>query len=408
MEDQPAATRVDMSRPDAARPDLGWPDVALAVAVGLGQLLIAVVFSAHFDDGRDLDAVGGALIAAAGLALVFRRRYPVATFFAALAATAGYFALDYEGGPVFWAMIIAVVTTVLAGRRLAAAVELGVGYLVIVTMVAVAADKPPWAFALGVAAWLLVLFGAADVWRGRRERAADAARRRDEEARRQVTEERLRIARELHDVVAHNISLVNLQASVALHLIDQQPDQARTALATIKDASKEALVELRSVLGVLRHADEDGAAPRAPAPGLDRIDDLVAQATTAGVDVRVVTSGAVRPLPAGLDLAAFRIVQEALTNVARHAAPTAAEVRLGYGDDLVIEVVDEGRRPGAPPVAMPAGLGSGHGLVGMRERAEAAAGTIEAGPRPGGGWRVHVVLPLPAASRAGVVQEERA
>jgi signal transduction histidine kinase len=396
MEDHPATARPDGLRTRAS----WWPplvDVWLAVGIGVVQLVIAIVFSAHMDDGQELDALGGALIAGAGLVLVFRRRHPVATFYGALAATAGYFALEYEGGPVFWALIVAFVTTVLAGRRVAAAIELCVGYTVMVTLVWAAADEPPWAFAFGLAAWLLVLFSAAEFGRARRERAAEAARRREEEARRQVTEERLRIARELHDVVAHNISLVNLQASVALHLIDQQPAQARTALATIKDASKEALVELRSVLGVLRQADEDeAAAPRAPAPGLDRLDDLVAQASSAGVDVRVTAIGAPRPLPAGLDLAAFRIVQEALTNVARHAAPTAAEVRLAYGDDLVVEVVDEGRRLGAPAPPAAAGLGSGHGLVGMRERAEAAGGTLEAGPRPGRGWRVRLRLPLPA------------
>jgi signal transduction histidine kinase len=420
MEHQPTTARPG-AWPRRAPP---WPallDVVPAVGIGALQLLIAALFSAKMHEGRDLDVLGGSLIALAGLVLVFRRPYPVATFYAALAATAGYFALDYEGGPVFWALLVAFITTALSGRRVAAAVELAVGYVVILTVVTVATGHSPWAFGFGLAAWLLVLFSASEFARARRDQAVDAARRREDDARRRVTEERLRIARELHDVVAHNISLVNLQASVALHLIDEQPEQARTALATIKDASKEALVELRSILGVLRQADEDDAgAPRAPAPGLARLDDLVAQASSAGVDVRVVTSGSPRPLPAGLDLAAFRVVQEGLTNVARHAAPTAAEVRLAYGDDLVVEVVDEGRRPGVPaPAAGPGGLGSGHGLIGMRERAEAVGGTLEAGPRPGGGWRVRVRLPLPgpapsapgapdAADAEPAVHEERA
>ena len=363
------------------------------------QLAIAVVFSIHGTDGQDLDVVGGALVVVAGLALVFRRPWPVPTFYATLVATAGYFALDYEGGPLFWAVLVAFLATVGAGKRVAGIVELVVTYVSMVTLVSLTADSFPWAFAFGLVAWMIVLFAIAEIARIRRFRAADVERWRQEEARRQVSEERLRIARELHDVVAHNISLVNLQASVALHLIDQQPEQARTALATIKDASKEALVELRSVLGVLRQVDEPDDAPRAPTPGLARLDDLIGQAVATGVDARVVTTGPARPLPAGLDLAAFRIVQEALTNAARHAAPTAAEVRLAYGDDLVVEVVDEGRRAGARPLDADAAsdLGSGHGIAGMRERAEAAGGSLEAGPRPGGGWRVCARLPLPPA-----------
>ena len=378
-----------------------WPsvlDVVPALLVAALQLAIAVLFSVHGTDGQDLDVVGGTLVVVAGLVLVFRRPWPVPTFYAALAATAGYFALDYEGGPLFWAVLVAFLATVGAGKRVAGIVELVVTYVSMVTLVSLTADSFPWAFAFGLVAWMIVLFAIAEIARIRRFRAADVERWRQEEARRQVSEERLRIARELHDVVAHNISLVNLQASVALHLIDQQPEQARTALATIKDASKEALVELRSVLGVLRQVDEPDDAPRAPTPGLARLDDLIGQAVATGVDARVVTTGPARPLPAGLDLAAFRIVQEALTNAARHAAPTAAEVRIAYGDDLVVEVVDEGRRAGARPLGAEAAsdLGSGHGLAGMRERAEAAGGSLEAGPRPGGGWRVCARLAPPA------------
>jgi signal transduction histidine kinase len=292
-------------------------------------------------------------------------------------------------------MIVAFVTTMMQGRRVAGVVELGVGYTTFVGLMIV-----DHGFDLGIAtalaAWLTVLLTGSELVRARRDRAREQDRSREEEARRRVTEERLRIARELHDVVAHNISLVNLQAGVALHLLDQQPEQARTALATIKDASKEALVELRSVLGVLRQVDEDEDAPRAPTPGLARLDDLVAQCAAAGVEVRVTTDGPSRALAPGLDLAAFRIVQEALTNVARHAGPTTARVRLSYGEDaLVVEVDDDGRRAGAVHGArLPdATLGSGHGLAGMRERAEAAGGSVVAGPRPGFGWQVRAQLP---------------
>jgi signal transduction histidine kinase len=241
---------------------------------------------------------------------------------------------------------------------------------------------------IALAAWLLVLATVAEVIRMRRERALEAERMRDEEARRRVTDERLRIARELHDVLAHNISLINVQAGVALHLMDEQPGQARSALATIKAASKEALGELRSVLGVLRQVDE--GSPRRPTPSLARLHDLVTGAQSAGLTVRTEIEGDVRPLPASVDLAAFRIVQEALTNATRHAGPAATTtVRVTYGPtDLTVLIEDDGR--GAPSMNSP----GGSGIVGMRERVAAHGGDIEVGPRPGGGFRVRARLPL--------------
>jgi signal transduction histidine kinase len=202
----------------------------------------------------------------------------------------------------------------------------------------------------------------------------------------------LRIARELHDVLAHNISLINVQAGVALHLIDERPEQARGALSAIKDASKEALGELRSVLDVLRQTDE--RPPRSPTAGLARLDELVSRATAAGLEVRTEVDGSPRPLAAGVDLAAFRIVQEALTNVARHAGPATAIVRLAYGErELTLQVDDDGR--GRPADATPAG---GSGIAGMRERAIALAGTLDAAARPGGGFQVRARLPLNGAT----------
>ncbi|MGH9000260.1 MAG: sensor histidine kinase, partial [Acidimicrobiia bacterium] len=221
-----------------------------------------------------------------------------------------------------------------------------------------------------------------------RQRRLDAERTRAEEERRRAGEERMRIARELHDVLAHNISLINVQAGVALHLMDDKPEQARTALAAIKEASGDALREVRSVLGMLRSVDE--AAPRHPAPSLSRLGSLVSRAEAAGLRVRVEAEGEARPLPTGLDLAAFRIVQEALTNVARHAGAAGATVRVGYGTDaLAIEVEDDGRGQG-PPTSR----GTGSGIAGMRQRAAALGGTLEAGPRPEGGFRVRAHLPL--------------
>ncbi|HYT10836.1 MAG TPA: ATP-binding protein, partial [Mycobacteriales bacterium] len=191
---------------------------------------------------------------------------------------------------------------------------------------------------------------------------------------------------------AHHISMINVQAGVALHLMDERPEQARTALTAIKQASRESLGELRSVLELLRQGDE--AAPRTPAPGLDALETLSSRAAAAGLPVRVEVSGTPRRLPAAVDLAAYRIVQEALTNVARHAGRATADVRLEYGDDeLVVQVDDDGAVP-APAGRSTAG-GTGSGLLGMAERASALDGEVEAGPRAGGGFRVRARLPLP-------------
>jgi signal transduction histidine kinase len=182
--------------------------------------------------------------------------------------------------------------------------------------------------------------------------------------------------------------LINVQAGVALHLIDEQPERAGPALAAIKQASKETLDELKSVLDALRGVDEEEA-PRAPTPGLEDVGRLVARSFDAGLPVRFEESGVRLPVPAGVDLAAYRIVQEALTNVTRHAGATSVTVRLLHGEhDLTIEVEDDGR-------GRAEGVnGAGSGIAGMRERAIALGGTFDAGPQPGRGFRVRASLPL--------------
>jgi signal transduction histidine kinase len=241
---------------------------------------------------------------------------------------------------------------------------------------------------------------------------------RAEEARRRAGEERMRIARELHDVLAHNISLINVQAGVALHLMDEQPGQSRTALQAIKQASNDALGELRSVLDVLRQGDEQP--PRAPASGLAQLDSLVAGAAATGLEVRTRVEGAPRPLPAGTDLAAFRIVQESLTNVTRHAGPAAsATVLVRYGpDDLTVQVDDDGRgaAAGKGSEAAPGRRSTdsdrqvrrsgrpGRGLLGMRERVAALGGELAAGPRPGGGFRMQARFP--STARKGATSDQ--
>ncbi|MCD4532605.1 sensor histidine kinase [Nocardioides sp. cx-169] len=220
------------------------------------------------------------------------------------------------------------------------------------------------------------------------ERAETAERTREEETRRRVGEERLRIARDVHDVVAHAMVAINVQAGVGAHLLERDPAQARATLRDIKRVSGEALGDLRSMLGVLRGPDDEDA-PIRPAADLSGLDDLRDGLAAAGVEVDLRIDPDTFPLPAPIGATGYRIVQEALTNVLRHAGTTSARVRVGRsGDRVLIEVEDDGS--GTTP---PDQTGSGNGVRGMRERAAAAGGTLEAGPRPEGGWRVAASLP---------------
>jgi len=373
-------------------------DATLALAVGVVQVAGTYLAGRRQADREPFDVLAGLLLVAGPGALVVRRRFPVAVYVAAFTATLAYVSLGYPRGPVFFSLIASFLTVVLAGHRVVAWVGLAVGYVCFLwaEVVFQDADSPGWEALVGLAAWLLVLAAAGEGLRIRRVRTEEAARAQEEEARRRAGEERLRIARELHDVLAHNISLINVQAGVALHLMEEQPEQARTALTAIKAASKDALGELRSVLDVLRMTgpggrswgEVDEGAPRTPTAGLEDLDRLVSGATAAGVDVRVVTEGTPRPLPPSVDLAAFRIVQEALTNVTRHAGHATATISLTYGEEgLTVEVDDDGRGVNG------AGPGSGNGIRGMKERASALGGELEAGPKPGGGFRVTASLP---------------
>jgi signal transduction histidine kinase len=363
-----------------ARPPAWAADLLLAVAVALFQAGVTAAIT--HEDGADVPPLATVLLAVSGLALAGRRRWPIPVFAVVFAATFGYLLAGFHMGPIWLALIIAFLTVMVRGHRRVGAAFLVVGYAIAV------ADDPSWVSAAGLAAWLVALVAVAEVVRGRRAHA-------DEERRRRQSDERLRIARDLHDVLAHNISLINVRASVGLHLLDRQPDEARAALAAIKDASSEALGELRWVLESLR-APED-APERASAPRLAELESLVAQARSAGLDVALEVSGDRRPLSAGVELAAYRIVQEALTNVLRHAGPARARIRLVYGaQDLVVEVDDDGAGT-APASAL--GAGAGAGLVGMRERAAALGGEVDAGPRDDApGFRVRARLPAGSAA----------
>ena len=362
--------------------------------LGVFQIVGTTLGSHRQPEREALDVLAYALLAAGPLALLVRRRYPASVLLVNFGAALAYVMLGYPRGPIFLSLIVALFAAVLAGRRLVAWAVLAAGYGAFLWLPRVAdVDPAPTLGAIiGLAAWLGLLGTLAEVARVRRERAAERARMEAEEKRRRASEERLRIARELHDVLGHHISLINVQAGVALHLMEEKPEQARTSLSAIKDASKEALSELRSVLAILRQVDED--APRSPAPTLSRIDELVGRAGTAGLSVRTEVHGDVRQLPFGVDLAAYRIVQEALTNVARHAGPATATVHVTYGErDVTVQVDDDGtglreRKPSP----------GGSGIPGMRERAVAVGGELEAGPRPEGGFRFRARLPLDGSS----------
>ncbi|MEU7073406.1 sensor histidine kinase [Streptomyces narbonensis] len=363
--------------------------IAVFVMAGTG-------FAARNQPDREtLDALGRALLLLGAAALLFRHRWSVPVVFGVAGVTLAYLAAGYPYGPVFVLVAVACFAAVVHGHRTAAWWALGLlwtGHLLIshwlYRWLPPAGDGPaPWGQELPAGAFAVAVLAASELVRVRREQWAQQRAERAAAERRRADEERLRIARELHDVLAHSISVINVQAGVGLALLDADPEQARTALTTIKAASKEALGEVRQVLDTLR---TPGDAPRAPAPGLGRLPELVEQAAAAGLTVTVTASGPpATALPPGADLAAFRIVQEALTNVVRHSGSRTARVEIAHGPArLDLRVDDDG-----PATGTEAG-GSGNGLAGMRERAAALGGTIDAGVRPDGGFRVHAVLPL--------------
>lgn len=353
------------------------------LAVGAFQVMGTFGAADNQPDRRGVDAVAVALVLLGPLALAWLDRWPLVAVAVALGAADVYVARGYPYGPIFLSVVIALFAGVQRGQRRPIWALAAAGYAGFV--VAHVVDPRADGFEAGhlglVAGWLVGVLAVADVVRNRREQAAADRRRRTDE-------QRLELAQELHDVLAHNLSLINVQASVALHLLDDQPDRARPALATVKAASHDALRELRTALDVLRRGE---AAPRAPAPRLADIPELVHGVRAGGLDVRLEQPSPLPSLPAAVELAAYRIVQEALTNVTRHARARHATVTLAHDDGLTIEVTDDG--VGASPPAG-GGHGDGNGIVGMQERAAALGGTVTVGPDPGGrGFRVAARLP---------------
>jgi signal transduction histidine kinase len=384
--------------PVAAAPglhDRRWLVDAGIAAVVTGVSLAGSFGTSWHQQGPPVNLAGFVLVTVGGAVLIARRRYPgtvlgVTLVLALLAVSLGH---AHTG---WLAVIVAFFTAVRARRRAAVISSLVVGYL--------ASVWPPWligspghatvTFAVDLLCGLLVLLSTAELVRAAAQRRLAAQRIREQELLRLASEERMRIARDLHDVVAHNISVINVQANTALHLAHRQPEVAQQALATINDVSRQALAELRSVLGVLR-ADGD-AAPREPAPGLGELGTLVGNMGAAGLKVELETEGSPAPMPASVDVAAYRIIQEALTNSARHSGAARATVRVRYrGTEVEIEVEDKGSTGPKPP--RPAGTGSG--IAGMTDRAQGLGGWLTAGPGSGGGFLVTAVLPVSGGER---------
>lgn len=357
-------------------------DTALVLAVGLVALVGLVVQSRGIDTAAEWAALL-AVLASSG-ALYVRRRHPVPVGVVALAAVGAYGALLHRPGPIMLVFVVALYTLVDEGY-LGVAIGLGLASVVAFAVADGYNRNTANGATLLHAGWLVAVI--VGVTRNRRAylaearaRALAAEQRMEEEARRRATEERLRIARELHDVLGHHLSLINVQASAALHRPD--PTRSKQALTAIKQTSKETLRELRTTLGVLR---QEGEAPTAPAPGLNRLDELVTTAGQSGLEIRTELAET-RPLPADVDLAAYRIVQEALTNVTRHAGATTAVIRVRPDrDDVLVEIEDDGAGAPGPP---------GNGILGMDERARALGGSLTTGPGPDGGFRVRARLPL--------------
>jgi signal transduction histidine kinase len=366
--------------------------VGSALGIALFQLVGSIGASHNQTDRRGLTAVAVLLLLAGPAALAVRDRWPLAALAVTVAAADVYIASGYAYGPIFVSVIVAMFYAVLAGRRQGAWLFAGLGYggYIVASLVRDDAGRRAGAVHLAlVAGWLVVVLAVAEVVRVRRDQAAERSRLAEEEEQRRIGEQRLTLAQELHDVLAHKLSLINVQASVALHLIDNQPEQAAPALAHIKEASRDALHELRGALDLLRSGD---AAPRTPAPRLADVDDLVDGVRASGLDVRLEQAVPPVDVPDAVERAAYRIVQEALTNATRHARASQVTVRLNYDDDLLVEVVDDG----AGAAAANGNGGGGNGIIGMRERAAALGGSLDAGPLPGGGFRVLARLPVAA------------
>jgi signal transduction histidine kinase len=366
----------------------GTPSWLTVAPFLLAFIQVSGTFGAAYrqPEARTPDAVAVALALAGPTALLLIPSRTRLLLAAVSVATFTYLALGYPYGPIFASFAIAVVIAVMRAVRIEAwaAVVVVLGLASPIRALSVE-TRWSWGWFAGVTAWGLIVVGTGELLRLNRARQLEARRARAEERRRQAGEERLRIARELHDVVAHHMSLIHVQAGVALHVLDRKPDQVETALTTIKDASKEALTELRALIGVLRADGEP--APRAPVASLPALQELAARTSQAGVSTTVDVHGDLGGVPASVGSALFRIAQEAVTNVVRHSGATRARIVVSVGDGAAtLSVTDNGRGGGQAE--------EGTGLRGMRERATALGGDVSFGPADGGGAELKAELPL--------------
>lgn len=379
---------------------------------GISVLTVAV----QEEGGQDLpgirsEAVIIPVVLLLCLVIALRRRMPEKMLLLAIGVGLAQLVLDVATTAANFAFLVIVYTVAATGARWASRIALAVGLCaapvaqlrwpeqdssVLGTVALMIFTSVPFALA-----WVL-----GDSIRTRRayyeqleERATRLEKEREAQSKVAVAAERARIARELHDVVAHNVSVMVVQADGAAYVLDTAPDQAKKALETISSTGRQALAEMRRLLGVLRTGEHQEGGEYVPQPDVEQIDDLVQQCRTSGLPVDFKVEGTPRPLPSGVELTAYRIVQEALTNTRKHGGPNAgASVRLVYFDDgLGLLVEDDGK--GAPHELYEDGGadGEGHGLIGMRERVGMVGGTLDAGPRPGGGFRISALLPLKPA-----------
>lgn len=386
-----------------------WVDTFWAVAL-LGISAVEVTVR-QVEQGVGLPGLAAPVALLLCLVVALRRRMPENMLLLAVAIGLAQLILDVPVISADFAMLVIIYTVAANGTRWASRLALAAG-LSAGTLAQLRwpqQNAGAWAiFALTVfqtvpfaLAWVL-----GDSLRTRRayfaqleERAARLEKERAAQAKVAVAAERARIARELHDVVAHNVSVMVVQADGAAYVLDAAPDQAKKALETISTTGRQALAEMRRLLGVLRTGEHQEVGEYVPQPDVEQLEELVEQVRTSGLPVDYKVEGTPRPLPSGVELTAYRIVQEALTNTRKHGGPNAgASVRLVYFDDgLGLLVEDDGK--GAPHELYEDGGadGQGHGLIGMRERVGMVGGTLDAGPRPGGGFRISALLPLKPA-----------
>jgi signal transduction histidine kinase len=384
--------------------DSFWAVVLLGIAAMGGT-------ASQEDRASDLPAVLIPITLLLCLVVALRRRMPEKMLLLAAAVGLAQLVFDVSQTPADFAMLVIIYTVAADGAGWASRVGL-IGGLSAGTLAQLRWSLTSESIAANVlmAVFQTVPFALAwvlgDSIRTRRaylaqleERAARLEKEREAQSKVAVAAERARIARELHDVVAHNVSVMVVQADGAAYVLDSAPDQAKKALETISGTGRQALAEMRRLLGVLRTGEHQESGEYVPQPDVEQLDDLIEQCRTSGLAVDFKVEGTPRPLPSGVELTAYRIVQEALTNTRKHGGPNAgASVRLVYFDDgLGLLVEDDGT--GAPHELYEEGGadGQGHGLIGMRERVGMVGGTLDAGPRPGGGFRISALLPLKPA-----------